>query len=234
MRVLGVITARAGSKGVPKKNIKLLSGKPLIYYTIKAAQESKFLSKFCVSTDSEEIKNISKSYGAEVPFKRPKKISEDVDSELVVEHALNFFIKKGYKFDAVMLLQPTSPFRKGKTIDKAINLLDRNKDIDSVITAEKIDSYHPDKMFRLKNKKVIPYTSKFKNKKGEPVLTLIARQLLEDLYIPDGSIFLVKTKYFFQTNSMISDKCKVIISKGNESFDIDTELDFKIASLLKI
>ena len=133
-----------------------------------------------------------------------------------------------------MLLQPTSPFRKGKTIDKAINLLSKNKDMDSVITAEKIDSYHPDKMFRLKNKKLIPYTSKFKNKRGEPVLTLIARQLLEDLYIPDGSIFLVKTKYFFQTNSMISDKCKVIISKGNESFDIDTELDFKIASLLKI
>ena len=70
--------------------------------------------------------------------------------------------------------------------------------MDSVITAEKIDSYHPDKMFRLKNKKLIPYTSKFKNKRGEPVLTLIARQLLEDLYIPDGSIFLLKQNIFFK------------------------------------
>ena len=86
----------------------MLSGKPLIYYTIKAAQESKFLSRFCVSTDSEEIKNISKAYGADVPFKRPKKISEDVDSELVVEHALNFFIKKGFKFDAVMFFSDFS------------------------------------------------------------------------------------------------------------------------------
>ncbi len=231
MRVLGVITARGGSKGVPKKNIKILSGKPLIYYTIKAASDSKLLTQFCVSTDSSEIKKISESYGANVPFKRPKKISEDVDSELVVHHALMFYKKKNILFDAVMLLQPTSPFRTGKIIDKAINLLKKSKNCDSVITAEKIDSYHPDKMFRIKNKKVIPYTSKFVDKNGKPVLTLVARQLLENLYIPDGSIFIVKTKYFIENNLMISGNCKVITSKGKESYDIDSELDFKIANL---
>ena len=232
MKVLGVIPARGGSKGVPKKNIKNLSGKPLIYYTINAAKKSKLLTDFCVSTDSSEIKNISLKYNAKVPFKRPKKISEDVDSELVVLHALNFYKKKGINFDAVMLLQPTSPFRSFKSIDKSIKILKKNKNIDSVFSSEKIDSYHPDKMFRIKNKKIKPYTNKFKDKYNEPVLTLVARQLLEDLYIPDGSIFLVRTNFLLEQKIMISKNSKVLISKNYENFDIDTILDFKIAEII--
>ena len=87
-------------------------------------------------------------------------------------------------------------------------------------------------MFRIKNKKIKPYTNKFKDKYNEPVLTLVARQLLEDLYIPDGSIFLVRTKFLFEQKIMISKNSKVLISKNYENFDIDTILDFKIAEII--
>lgn len=232
MKVLGVITARGGSKGVPKKNIKKLNGKPLIYYTIQAAKNSKLLTDFCVSTDSNEIKKICLKYNAKVPFKRPKKISEDVASEHVIIHALNFYKNKNINFDAVMLLQPTSPFRSANSIDMAIKVLQNNKKIDSVFSAEKIDSYHPDIMFRLINHKVCPYTNKFKDENHNPVLTLVARQDLEDLYKPNGSIYIVKTDFLLKKKIMISSNSKVIISSTEESFDIDTKFDFEIAELL--
>jgi len=121
MKILGLIPARGGSKGVPRKNIKLLGGKPLLQYTSEVALQSKYLSKVIVSTDDNEIKDVAQNLGLEVPFIRPKNLSEDSSTSLsVIQHALQFYKDNGDAFDAVCLLQVTSPFRNAEFLDKAI------------------------------------------------------------------------------------------------------------------
>jgi CMP-N-acetylneuraminic acid synthetase len=136
LRVLGIIPARGGSKGLPGKNIKLLNGIPLIAYTIKEAIKSK-LEECIVTTDSEEIASISRLYGGNVPFIRPIEIATDNASSIdVVLHALNFMKEhKNKEYDAIMLLQPTTPFRDSEDINQALDLL-----IKSVGTRIKIDN----------------------------------------------------------------------------------------------
>ena len=121
MRILAIIPARGGSKGVPGKNIKLLAGKPLIAYTIQAAQKATLLSEIILSSDSDEIIQIAQAYGLEVPFKRTESLATDESPTiLTVLHALEYFSAKGIEFDAVCLLQVTNPFRTSEFIDKAI------------------------------------------------------------------------------------------------------------------
>ncbi|SVD14560.1 uncharacterized protein METZ01_LOCUS367414, partial [marine metagenome] len=140
--IVGIIPARGGSVGVPLKNIKRLNGKPLIAYTIQAALASNCLDRVIVSTDHDDISRISLEYGAEVPFVRPKDISEDVDTELVLQHAIKYIEEnENYKIDAVVLLQPTSPFRKVKTIQKCVKLYKETDDADSVVSVNNIEGH---------------------------------------------------------------------------------------------
>ena len=121
MKILAVIPARGGSKGLKNKNIKNLCGHPLIAWTIKKAKQSKYIQKVIVSTDSKKVSEISKKYGASVPFFRPKKYATDKASDFVVlKHALDFFKNKGENFDYVIMLQPTSPLRGLKDINNSI------------------------------------------------------------------------------------------------------------------
>ena len=122
--ILGLIPARGGSKGLPRKNIKLLLGKPLIAWTIEQALASKYLDKVVVSTDDEEIAKISKKYGAEVPFIRPKELATDKTKGIdVVLHTIRWMEENGKSYDFLMLLQSTSPLRTFEDMDKAIELL---------------------------------------------------------------------------------------------------------------
>ena len=124
------------------KNIKLLNGRPLIEYTIKAAIDSKSMDRVIVSTDHDEIARISKECGAEVPFKRPDDISEDVSTELVLQHVVKYLEEEeGYAVDAVVLLQPTSPFRKSSTIKKCVDLFREKPDADSVVSVNNVEGY---------------------------------------------------------------------------------------------
>ena len=145
-KILGIIPARGGSKGIPKKNIAQLSGKPLIAYTINAALKSKLLTKVIVSTDDKKIADIAKEYGCEVPFIRPESLSgDDVLTYPVLKHAIEFLQENNHeKYDAILLLQPTSPFRSSKDIDNAINLL--SKDVDCVISISNVEGNHPLRM----------------------------------------------------------------------------------------
>jgi len=142
MKILGLIPARGGSKGIPLKNIQKLAGKPLINYTIESAKKSK-IDKVIVSTDTKKIAQISTSAGAEVPFLRPKKISKDSSSTIkVIKHALKFLkLKQNYEPDIIVILQPTSPLRTAKMINNSINILKKSK-CSSVISVSKIKS-HP-------------------------------------------------------------------------------------------
>jgi N-acylneuraminate cytidylyltransferase len=122
MEILAIIPARGGSKGIPGKNVKLLNGKPLIAYTIEKALQSKLLTKVIVSTDDDAIIKMAMEYGADVPFKRPAELASDEAASIsVVLHAVEYFEKKGESFDAICLLQPTSPFRGKGFIDEAIS-----------------------------------------------------------------------------------------------------------------
>src|SRR5581483_400682 len=134
MRVLGLIPARGGSKGVPRKNIRLLGGKPLLAYTAEAALAAQRLTRVVLSTDDEEIAAVGQSFGVEVPFLRPVELAQDNTPTLpVVQHALRWFEEHDTRFDAICLLQPTSPLRRAADIDASIELLERS-DADTVIS----------------------------------------------------------------------------------------------------
>lgn len=144
MRVLGLIPARAGSKGVPQKNIRLLLGKPLLQYSIDSALAARSLARVVVSTESEEIAEIARRCGAEVPFTRPAELAEDNSPTLpVVIHALRTLEAQGDRFDAVCLLQPTCPLRRADDIDACVELL-RRSGADAVLSVLEVPArYHP-------------------------------------------------------------------------------------------
>lgn len=185
MRILGIIPARGGSKGLPGKNIKLLNGTPLIAYTIKEALNSN-LDEFIVSTDSEEIAEVARNYGGKVPFLRPAEIATDNASSLdVVLHALDFMKEHENKeYDAIMLLQPTTPYRDSADINQAINLL-ISSDADSVISVTDVGGTHPARMKFIVDGNLIdpPFVEAFEGQN---------RQELPPMYIRNGGIYLTK------------------------------------------
>jgi CMP-N,N'-diacetyllegionaminic acid synthase len=232
MKVLGVIPARGGSVGVKRKNLRLLGGEPLIAHTIRAALGSERLTAFCVSTEDSEIAEVSMSYGAPVPFVRPMHLAPDVKSELVVEHALDEYEKTGQHFDAVMMLQPTSPFRTSATIDKSIEILfDSQGRFTSVMTAQSIEGHRPEWMFKDVDGLVVPYVKEL-NGVARSSLELVARQDLEELHRPDGNIFLAEVDEFKRSGNLVTDRCGYFSTEAIECFDIDTELELKIANSL--
>tara|TARA_B100001250_G_scaffold84532_1_gene69873 strand:- start:14220 stop:14939 length:720 start_codon:yes stop_codon:yes gene_type:complete len=230
--IVGIIPARGGSVGVPLKNIRHLGGKPLIYYTIKSAIDSNSLDRIIVSTDHEEIANVSKEYGAEVPFVRPADISEDVETELVLQHAVQFLENKGVTVRGVVLLQPTSPFRTSNTIKKCVEIFLNKADADSVVTVNNVEGFRPEWMLSLtKDKKVTPYATPFKLK-GKPVIKLIARQDFPELYKQNGVVYVTDRDLLMDENLVIGPSAYAEIIPESETFDIDTETDLLIAEAI--
>ncbi|MDP3800090.1 MAG: acylneuraminate cytidylyltransferase family protein [bacterium] len=143
VKILGVITARGGSKGIPRKNIKELNGKPLIAYTIEAAQKSGIFDRIVLSTDDLEIAEVAKKYGCEVPFMRPNELAQDGTPHLpVMQHAVSWLKEKeNYNPDLVAILQPTAPLRQFWHIKEAFDLLVK-KEADSVVAVTEIPGHH--------------------------------------------------------------------------------------------
>jgi N-acylneuraminate cytidylyltransferase/CMP-N,N'-diacetyllegionaminic acid synthase len=222
--ILAIIPARGGSKGIPNKNIKLLANKPLIAYTIEEAFKSRFLDRVIVSTDNSEIANISKKYGAEVPFMRPKNLAEDTTPmHLVLQHAVKYLEKKkNYKIDIIVRLQPTSPFRKVSDIDAAIEkLLDTNADV--VETVSKL-LHPPFWIVKLKRDKLYPFIKTKKN--------YYRRQDSPKLYVINGAVYVIQKKALMKKTNIFDKNTRATIMEPDRSIDIDTPLDFKIAELL--
>ena len=190
--ILGLIPARGGSKGLPRKNIKPLLGKPLIAWTIEQALVSKYLDRVVVSTDNKEIAEISIKYGAEVPFTRPKELArDDSTTSDVILHALNWFESTGEKYDYLALLEPTSPLREKNDIDKCIELLIDNEVAKSIVSVSKLESAHPE--FNA----VIDKKSGFiKKVDGTTEFKVLRRQNLTDIYFFDGTIYISEISTF--------------------------------------
>jgi len=232
-KVLVVIPARGGSVRVPKKNIKLLNGQPLIAYAINAAKNSKMVDRIIVSTDDDEIKNVAIHYGAEVPFRRPADISEDVPTEDVVIHAVEWLQRHDSYFpDIVVCLEPPVPFRKAVHIDKCISAILADESIDSAITVANVRGMRPEWMVRIDNNNLIlPYTDYFK-KDGDALLRFPASQIFEPLYKTTGVVFSCKVDALLKYRSLVGVRCAAVEIDHDEIFDLDYPEDFEICELL--
>ncbi len=228
MEIVAIIPARGGSRGVPRKNIKLLAGKPLIAYTITAALGSKYINRIIVSTDDKEIAKIAKHYGAEVPFIRPKKFARHTSSSLsVILHALYYLEKHEEYFpDIILFLPPTSPFRETKYIDEGIEKI---KTCDAVVGVSEIKN-HPYFAMKKKSKFLEPFV-KIKNRP-------LARQDLPKLYYINTSLFIAKREYYNRAKEpdpvapMFSRKVKGVFMDDMSSIDLDSQIDFFLAEAI--
>jgi CMP-N,N'-diacetyllegionaminic acid synthase len=223
MKVLAIIPARSGSKGIPLKNIKKLSGKPLIEYSINTAHNSKRIDKLIVSTDDKKIAKISKFLGAEVPFLRPKILSTDSSQTIdLVKHAIKKLEKLNYIPDIITILQPTSPFRTFNMIDESINLLEKSNST-SVISVAKIKN-HPYSSFSFNGEYLKPVKKNFQK--------YYQRQLLPELLYPTGGIYTFWTSTLLRYNSIYGSKIKpMIIDDDKVNIDIDNNFDFFVAEM---
>ena len=230
--VLGVITARGGSKGIKNKNLVDLGGKSLIAYAIEAAQKSKTVNRIIVSTDDGLINEVALSYGAEVPFKRPADISEDVPTEDVVLHAVEWLeIVEGYLPDIVVCLEPPVPFRKAEHIDQCVTAILADNTIDSAITVTNIRGMRPEWMVRVKDGLIEPYTDYFK-KYGEALIKCQASQKFEPLFKTTGVVFSCRTTTLKKYKSMVGVKCAAVEVGNDVTFDLDYPEDFEICEFI--
>lgn len=225
MKVLGLIPARGGSKGIPGKNIKLLGGKPLLEYTVQAAHESKMLSRVILSSDDQKIISVAKDLLVDVPFVRPESLASGSTTSLeVIIHALNFFKTKSEEYDAVCLLQPTTPFRMGGLIDKAIEKFQK-EGFDSLISVREVPAdYNPHWIFEEENGKLRIAT-------GEKEI-ISRRQDLPKAYHRDGAIYLTKTSILIEQNSLYGEKIGLIDTTGSPFVNIDHPSDWELAEKL--
>jgi len=225
MKILGLIPARGGSKGIPKKNIKLLGRLPLIEYTINSAGESQFLSNITVSTDDEEIAIAAEVAGYKPPFVRPAELAQDHSTSLeVVQHAIRFFESQNVCFDAVCLLQPTNPFREKGFIDKAIEKFIAAK-ADSLVSVLPIPhEYNPHWAFEQAENGLLKIAT------GESQI-IPRRQELPLAFHRDGSIYITKTD-IVKSGSLYGNSIAYIESNPEFHVNIDTMKDWEKAEKL--
>lgn len=221
-RILGVIPARGGSKTIPKKNIKLLLGKPLIAYTIVPALQSKMLTRLIVSSDDKGIIEMSKCYGADVPFTRPEELATDLASAVdVVRHAvLETERLEGKVYEYVVMLQPTAPLRTTDDIDNALTMLIETG-ADSVISVVDVGAMHPARMKRIVDGRLTDYA--MEDTENMP------KELLPPVYIRSGDIYAVKRDVLVNKRTFKGDSCHPYIMPRERSINVDDEIDFLLA-----
>jgi len=221
MRVLVIIPARGGSKGVPQKNIKLLGGKPLIAHAIECALASKKATKVVVSTDDDAIASAANQYPIEV-IKRPSELAED-DSNVVTAVTYTYdYLKED--FDVIVLLQPTAPLRTSADLDAVIDLLEKNINTDGVISVVPMDDVHPARMYDLnETQQLVPLIEN-----GET----LRRQDLKPVYYRNGCFYAVRTKAFYEQQSFMVANKLAFVMNPNWLINIDNQRDFQLATLL--
>ena len=227
-RILAVTLARSGSKSVKNKNLARLAGKPLLYDTVKQALKSKLISRYIVSTDSKKIQSYAKKIGAEAPFLRPKKLSNDKASAVSADlHALKWAEKdENLKYDYFVELMATNPLKNFKDIDNVLNKLIKTK-ADSVIGMVKVDDHHPLRIKRLVNGKIRDFK---KNLKEIPEMH--RQQLKPKAYIRNGSIYAAKRDLIYKKKRYGTNNSRPYVMDEMRSINIDNKIDFFLAETL--
>ena len=222
-RILAIIPARAGSKGIKDKNIIDLNGKPLIAYSIEAAKKSKYINRIVVSTDGEQIAKVAKEWGADVPFLRPDYLASDTAKTIdAVVHCIETLKEMGDEYDYVVLLQPTQPLRKAKHIDEAIEQLISSGE-ESLVSISKVKDH--------------PILNRTLDNTGHVVNLLNTsstqrRQDFPDYYKVNGAIYINKLNENFNLETSLNDNRLAYVMDEKYDVDIDELLDLKIAELM--
>jgi CMP-N-acetylneuraminic acid synthetase len=226
MRVLGLIPARGGSKGVPRKNIKLLCGRPLLGYTAESALGSKRLSRVILSTDDEEIAAVGRACGLEVPFLRPAELAQDSTPTLpVAQHAVRMLEEAGDHFDALCLLQPTNPLRRSEDIDACIELLETSN-ADAVATILPVPAeYNPHWVYFQGERGLLRLST------GEDT-PIPRRQSLPPAFHREGSVYVVRRNVLMEGNSFYGSRFAGYLLDPAQSANIDTPEDWQQAERL--
>lgn len=225
--ILALIPARGGSKGIPNKNMKLLEGKPLLYYTVTVALQTKLITKIGLSSDSSGIINYYNSFGFNETYVRPDFLAGDTISSLdVVQHYLHWQYEQ-FKFrpEFILLLQPTSPLRIVEDIERSIEIMLANKDADSLVSVvEAPHSFIPESIMQLKGEFLEPF---LKNSQ------LYQRQQKPNYYGRNGAaIYLSTYDCIMKKNSFYGQKCLAYVMPKNRSVDIDDMFDFELCEYL--
>jgi CMP-N-acetylneuraminic acid synthetase len=224
IRTLGIIPARGGSKTIPKKNIRLLNGKPLIAHAIEAGLKSKYLNRIVVSTDSEEIGEIAQKYGAEFMFLRPKELAGDSTGDLpIIQHALEWLEKNEREsVDKIIYLRPTTPFKTSQTIDACILKMEENE-YSGLRTVTRVGGvHHPYWMYKSEQAILKPFCPEI------DIKNYYQRQLLPECFRLNGVVDLMLSRTIM-THDLYGDKIGYLELSERESIDIDGEFDFDLA-----
>jgi len=217
--ILAIIPARGGSKGIPRKNIKLLAGKPLIAWTIEEAKKSKYIDRLILSSEDVEIIRVAKEWGCEVPFIRPKELAQDDTPGIEpVIHALNTLPEK---YDYVCLLQPTSPLRKSEHIDGCIEKC-LTENAKSCVGVSEVDK-HPYWMYEID-----------KSEKLKPLFIndISRRQNLPKMYVLNGAVYCCEVEKLLSTKDFINESTIGFVMEKSNSIDIDNSDEFLYAEYL--
>ena len=219
MKTLALIPARGGSKGIPRKNVKLIAGKPLIVWTIEAALRSSGLASVVVSTDDMEIADVARQAGAQVPFMRPTALAQDTTPGLdPVVHALSQLPQ----YDSMLLLQPTSPLRTTNDIDACLQLATERR-ARSVVSVSEPET-HPYWTYRLSEKQTL--------ERLVDTAPVARRQDLPPVFAVNGALYFAETDWLRSSNSLVGAETLAYVMPRERSFDLDTPLDWMLAELL--
>ena len=226
MNILCVVPARGGSKSIPRKNIKELNGIPLIAYTLREAIKVSRINDLVVSTEDQQIAQVAKKYGANVPFLRPKELATDsAETFPVVKHCLNFMERKNNKtYDAILLLQPTCPLRKSQHIEKAIDLL-KDESFDTVLSVMDVNGRHPFRMKRIEGSHLVNFID-------QGFEDMRPRQILPKVYIRSGAIYLSRRHVILEQGQLVGNAVIPLMMNESESINIDSHVDFYTAEKL--
>lgn len=214
-RILAIIPARGGSKGVPKKNIRLLNEKPLIGWTIEAAQKSAYIDKLILSTDCEEIAEVARQFNLEVPFLRPNHLAQDDTPGI---EAILHVVSLLPGFDYIVMLQPTSPLRTTDDIDECIKkcIKEKHKSCVTVVCTEKTPYW----MYQMDTStKLLPFLCD---------KSIFRRQDAPITYMLNGAVYIAEKQFLESEKSYLTNETCGYEMPHNRSFDIDTEFDFKL------
>lgn len=224
LKVLGLIPARGGSKTIPRKNVIMLNGVPLIAYSIRAALQSYFVNRVIVSTEDNEIAELSRLFGAEAPFLRPLALAQDdIPSIQVVRHALDYLKENEHYYpDVIVLLQPTSPLRKPSDIDEAVQKLIQTG-CDSVVSISQV-AQHPYWMYVLDGDKIKRFI--------ETDVIPLRRQDLPPVYFLNGAVYATRPAVIYHHGSLLGKDTRAILMPQERAVDIDEPVDLALAELL--
>lgn len=217
--VLAIVPARGGSKGVPRKNVRLLAGRPLLAYTADAARASEVCDRIVLSTDDAEIADVGRACGLDVPCLRPPDLATDTTPMLpVLQHMLGELEREGWQPDIVVLLQPTSPLRRAAHIRQAVELL-RTTEADSVVTVVEVPRHlSPDYVMRIEGSRLVPFLPE-----GARVTR---RQDARPAYSREGTVYAFRRSTLERFGNIYGDDCRPLLIDPRDSLSIDTPDDW--------